>query len=114
MNDIFGIDANPSGLVKIHASKYSGQLVPRNPGLDAAIPLGVGNQMTTTHRDSLAFHRKQRGTHFSPQNSIFVDFFGAETQAGAGITLHKQKAMVNDFELLNYDPHPAIKAPATV
>jgi hypothetical protein len=55
------------------------------------------------------FRNQRLQTHFSPQNSIFVDFFGAETQAGAGITLHEQKAMVNDFELLNYDPHPALK-----
>ena len=51
---------------------------------------------------------------FLPQHSIFVDFFAPETQAGAGTTLREQKSMDKSFELLNYDPHPAIKAPVAV
>jgi len=60
------------------------------------------------------FRNQRRQTHFSPQNSIFVDFFGAETQAGAGTTLWVREGTGNDFELLNYVPHPAIKAPVAV
>jgi hypothetical protein len=39
------------------------------------------------------FRNQRRQTRFSPQNSIFVDFFGAETQAVAGTTLPEQKSM---------------------
>jgi hypothetical protein len=35
------------------------------PGWIISIPLGLGNQMTTTHQDCLVFLRKQRETKFS-------------------------------------------------
>jgi hypothetical protein len=45
--------------------------------------------------------------HFLPSNSIFVDFFGAETQASAGAELAKIIGKDKSFELFNYDPHLA-------
>jgi len=54
---------------------------------------------------------QRRQTHFSPQNSIFVDFFSAETQAVTGTTIQEQKIMemmalrpdmTNPFNIASY------------
>jgi hypothetical protein len=40
------------------------------------------NQFLGPVLKSESIHTQRHPTHFSPQNSIFVDFIGPETQAG--------------------------------